>query len=161
MDTGDGPQTESVDNLERTMDLLRTAYSGGDPEVVKLINTLADRIPDVQQMDKKEWVQWEQAAKKALYQFLAEIISNIAKGLTKKENEAFKESSAVWDSPRVKAILAHPEGAPMDISELTPGEIDALAREARGMWEDHPFVKDSVKWVRQIRRGLYRGIPKE
>jgi hypothetical protein len=78
-----------------------------------------------------------------------------------KKSKAFSDSSKVWDSPRVKAILERPEGTPIDISGLTPEEIDALAREARGMWADHPFIKDSVKWVRQVRRGLYRGVPKE
>ncbi|GEM_PF-4533370 len=33
----------------------------------------------------------------------------------------------------------------------------ALAREAQGMWKDHPDIKDSVSWVRAIRQGLSSG----
>jgi hypothetical protein len=73
-----------------------------------------------------------------------------------KKTNTLGDSSAVWDSPRVKAILERPEGTPIDISGLTQAEIDALAREARGMWADHPEIKDSVKWVRGLRRGLSR-----
>ena len=72
-----------------------------------------------------------------------------------------EDSSWLWDSPRVKAILEQPEGTPIDISKLTEEEIDALAREAKGMWADHPEIKDSVEWVRELRQGLYRGIPEE
>ena len=64
------------------------------------------------------------------------------------------DSSSVWDSPRVKAILDRPEGTPIDLSGLTQDERDTLAREARGMWADHPFIKDSVEWVRELRRSL-------
>lgn len=56
----------------------------------------------------------------------------------------------VWESPRVKAILERPEGTPIDLSGLTQDERDALAREAKGMWADHPFIKDSVEWVRGL-----------
>jgi len=69
------------------------------------------------------------------------------------------DSSWVWDSPRVKAILERPEGTPLDISGLTDEERETLAREAKGMWADHPYIKDSVKWVRELRRSLYRGMP--
>lgn len=68
---------------------------------------------------------------------------------------------SVWDSPRVKAILERPEGTPIDISGLTDEERDALAREAKGMWADHPYIKDSVEWVRGLRQGLYRGSAKD
>ena len=65
-----------------------------------------------------------------------------------------KDSSKVWESPRVKAILERPEGTPIDISGLTDEEMAALFIEAKGMWSDHPEIKDSVKWVRELRRGL-------
>ena len=73
-----------------------------------------------------------------------------------KKSKAFKDSSEVWDSPRVKAILEQPEGTPIDISGLTQEEVDALFKEAKGMWADHPEIKDSVEWVRELRRGLSR-----
>ena len=73
-----------------------------------------------------------------------------------KKSKEFSDSSKVWDSPRVKAILERPEGTPIDISELTQEEIDALFKEAKGMWADHPEIKDSVQWVRELRRGLSR-----
>ena len=62
--------------------------------------------------------------------------------------------SPLWDSPRVKAILERPPGAPIDLSGLTEEERDALLAEAKGMWADHPDIKDSVKWVRELREGL-------
>ena len=65
-----------------------------------------------------------------------------------------KDSSKVWDSPRVKAILERPEGTPIDLSGLTQEERDALFIDAKGMWADHPDIKDSVEWVRQLRWGL-------
>jgi hypothetical protein len=80
--------------------------------------------------------------------------------MRKKLQKSQKDSSWVWDSPRVKAILEQPEGTPIDISKLTEEEVDALAREAKGMWADHLFIKDLVKWVRGLRKGLFRGIPK-
>ena len=69
-------------------------------------------------------------------------------------SELDKDSSKVWESPRVKAIIERPEGTPIDLSGLTQEERDALFREAKGMWSDHPEIKDSVKWVRQLRWGL-------
>ena len=81
--------------------------------------------------------------------------------MRKKLQKSQEDSSWLWDSPRVKAILEQPEGTPIDISKLTEEEIDALAREAKGMWADHPEIKDSVEWVRELRQGLYRGIPEE
>lgn len=72
-----------------------------------------------------------------------------------------KNRPSIWDSPRVKAILNRPEGAPIDLSGLTEEERDALFKEAKGMWADHPEIKDSVEWVRELRRSLYRGFPEE
>lgn len=69
------------------------------------------------------------------------------------------EPSWVWDSPRVKAILERPEGTPIDLSQLTEEEKDALAQGAKGMWADHPYIKDSVDWVRGLRKGLAKGFP--
>lgn len=69
--------------------------------------------------------------------------------------------SSIWDSPRVKAILEQPDDAPIDLSQLTKEEIDALARDAKGMWADHPYIKDSVEWVRDLRKGLFRGTIEE
>jgi hypothetical protein len=62
----------------------------------------------------------------------------------------------ISDSPRVKAILEQTEGTPLDLSNLTEEEIKALARGTRGMWADHPEIKDSVEWVRDLREGRYR-----
>ena len=69
--------------------------------------------------------------------------------------------ASIWDSPRVKAILEQPEDAPIDLSGLTQEEINALALDAKGMWADHPYIKDSVEWVRELRKSLFRGIPEE
>ena len=60
------------------------------------------------------------------------------------------ESSWVWESPRVKAILERPEGTPIDLSGLTPEERDALFEGARGMWVDHSEITDPVGWVRGL-----------
>lgn len=73
--------------------------------------------------------------------------------------KAGETGSPIWDSLRVKAILERPEGTPIDLSELTEDESDTLAREAKGMWADHPFIKDSVEWVRALRMGLFKGSP--
>ena len=67
-----------------------------------------------------------------------------------------KDSSKVWGSPRVKAILERPEGTPIDLCGLTGEEVAALFIEAKGMWSDHPEIKDSVRWVRELRQGLSR-----
>jgi len=58
-----------------------------------------------------------------------------------------------------KTILEQPQGTTVDLSSLSQEEIDALARDSRGMWRDHPLIKNSVEWVRQIRVGLYRSVP--
>ena len=71
-----------------------------------------------------------------------------------------KNRPSIWDSPRVKAILERPKGTPIDVSGLTEKERDALFREAASMWADHPEIKDSVEWVRELRKGLLGGIPK-
>ena len=39
----------------------------------------------------------------------------------------------------------------LDLSGKSREEIIALAKEAEGMWSDHPDIKDSVSWVRAIR----------
>ena len=52
--------------------------------------------------------------------------------------------------------MERPAGAPIDLSGLSEEEIDSLAREAKGMWADHPFIKDSVEWVRELRRSLVK-----
>ncbi len=75
--------------------------------------------------------------------------------------QAGRAASWVWDSPRVKAILEQPEGTPIDLSALTEDERDELARDAKGMWADHPYIKDSVEWVRDLRKSLFKGIPEE
>ena len=75
--------------------------------------------------------------------------------------ELNQDSSKVWESPRVKAIVERPEGTPLDISGLTDAEVNCLFLEARGMWTDHPEIRDSVKWVREIRRGLSRKFPEK
>ena len=72
--------------------------------------------------------------------------------------EPSESSSWVWDSPRVKAILERPEGTPIDLSGLTQEERAALFREARGMWSDHPYIRDSVEWVRGLREGLSKSF---
>lgn len=68
-----------------------------------------------------------------------------------------KDTYWVWHSPRVKAILERPKATPIDLSGLTKKERDALFREAKGMWADHPEIKDSVEWVRGLREGLSKG----
>ena len=62
-------------------------------------------------------------------------------------------------SLEVKTIWEQPQGTTVDLSSLSQEEIDALARDSRGMWKDHPLIKNSVEWVRQIRVGLYRSVP--
>jgi hypothetical protein len=79
--------------------------------------------------------------------FFAVITKALTDALTPRQTTAFN----VWDSPRVKAILEQSEDAPIDLSGLTEEERDALAREAKGMWADHPYIKDSVEWVRELR----------
>ena len=54
-------------------------------------------------------------------------------------------------SRRFKAGLM---GTPIDLSGLTQPEHDALLADAKGMWADHPDIKDPVKWVRELREGL-------
>ena len=44
------------------------------------------------------------------------------------------------------------------IDELTQEEIYDLARNAAGIWKDHPQIKDSVEWVRMLRESLSRRI---
>ena len=66
---------------------------------------------------------------------------------------------SIWNSPRVKEILERPAGAPIDLSGLTEEERDTLAREAKGMWADHPEITDSVQWVRGLRQGLSKILP--
>ena len=61
--------------------------------------------------------------------------------------------SKIWDSPRVKAILNRAQGTPIDLSGLTEAERGTLAREAKGMWADHPEVTDSVTWVKELWTG--------
>lgn len=78
---------------------------------------------------------------------------------TNQQDSERKERGTVWDSPRVKAILERPAGTPIDLSGLHEEERHALAREARGMWSDHPEISDSVKWVRELREGLSRTFP--
>lgn len=63
-------------------------------------------------------------------------------------------SSNIWDSPRIIAILERPKGTPIDLSELTKAERDAILEDAKGIWADHPDIKDSVTWVRELREGL-------
>ena len=58
-----------------------------------------------------------------------------------------------------KTIVEQPQGTTVDLSSLNQEEIDGLARDSRGMWRDHPLIKDSVEWVREIRVGLYRSVP--
>ncbi len=75
--------------------------------------------------------------------------------------EPDQDSSKVWESPRVKAILERPEDTPIDISGLTDAEVNYLFLEAKGMWTDHPEISDSVKWVRELRRGLSKKFPEK
>ena len=77
---------------------------------------------------------------------------------TRQPKSAGKERGTVWDSPRVKAILERPAGTPIDLSGLREEERHALAREAKGMWVDHPEITDSVEWVRGLREGLSRSF---
>ncbi|MFQ6028756.1 MAG: hypothetical protein ACE5Q6_14835 [Dehalococcoidia bacterium] len=76
--------------------------------------------------------------------------------MSEKTDNPLPDSSKVWESPRVKAILEQPEGTPIDTSILPKEEIAALAQEASGTWVDHPDIKDSVEWVRSLREGMYR-----
>ena len=69
-------------------------------------------------------------------------------------------NSGVWESPRVRAILEQPMGTAIDLSVLTEKEREQLLSDARGMWADHTEIKDSVKWVRRMRKGL-SDSPKE
>ena len=48
------------------------------------------------------------------------------------------------------------DDTPIDLSQLTREEIDSLARDAKGMWSDHPYIKDSVEWVRALRKSLFK-----
>ena len=82
-----------------------------------------------------------------------QLSSSMKKKTVKSKVSAFD----VWDSPRVKAILERPEGTPIDLSTLTEEERDALAREAQGMWADHPEITDSAQWVRELWTGPSNG----
>jgi hypothetical protein len=89
------------------------------------------------------------------------LFAVISRALAESLKVQLPDSSKVWDSPRVKAILEQPEDLPIHLSQLTKEEIDFLAQEARGMWIDHPYIKDSVEWIRELRRGLFRGVSEE
>ena len=67
-----------------------------------------------------------------------------------------QDSSKAWQLPRARAILERPEDTPIDISKLTDAEVNALFLEAKGMWADHPEIKDPVKWVTELSQGLSR-----
>lgn len=79
--------------------------------------------------------------------------SNAQSEAKREQDSVPTDPETVWDSPRVKAILERPVGTPIDLSSLTEEERHALAREAKGMWADHPEITDSVKWVRELRQG--------
>jgi hypothetical protein len=61
---------------------------------------------------------------------------------------------SIWDTPRIKKILAEPVGAPID---LTPEEALAIARASfgrgKGRWPDGA---EYVKQVRSVWRGLLK-----
>lgn len=80
----------------------------------------------------------------------------ISAALTQVFIDAQISPESVWDSPRVKAILEQPGDAPIDLSQLTVEEINALARGAKGIWAEHPDIGDSVEWVRSLRENVFR-----
>lgn len=74
---------------------------------------------------------------------------------------AVKARSTLWNSPVVKTILSLPEGDAVEFAELTPDEINALSEDAKGVWSDHPDIRDSVEWVRELRAGLSTVVPSD
>ncbi len=97
-----------------------------------------------------------------LNQFISSLRGVEQSAQVESKVDAKSESKpSIWDSPRVKSILEQPEGTPLDLSDLTEEESKALAREAQGMWADHPEIKDSVEWVQDLREGMYREGVKE
>jgi hypothetical protein len=53
-------------------------------------------------------------------------------------------------------------GYGMQVAEVhSTKKAKSLAREAAGIWSDHPDIKDSVEWVRNLREGMYRGSIEE
>jgi len=56
-------------------------------------------------------------------------------------------ASNVWDSPRLRKILAEPVGTPV---ELTMEEADEIVRLAFGRRHDLPTGKEMVKEVREL-----------
>jgi DNA-binding CsgD family transcriptional regulator len=92
------------------------------------------------------------------YAFQQGLVGDTFTALAENLTPRRANTSWVWNSPRVKAILERPKGTPIDLSGLTEAERDALFKEAKGMWADHPEIKDSVEWVRGLREGLSKSF---
>jgi mRNA-degrading endonuclease RelE of RelBE toxin-antitoxin system len=64
-----------------------------------------------------------------------------------------RNHETIWQRPKIRALLAQPVGAPI---ELTPQEARAIAREAFGKRPDLPPGEEYVRRLRPVWRGLHR-----
>jgi hypothetical protein len=62
-------------------------------------------------------------------------------------------SGSIWDTPRIKKMLAEPFGSPV---ELTREEAIAIARDSAGKGRDWPTGVEYVARIRPIWRGLVK-----
>jgi hypothetical protein len=62
-------------------------------------------------------------------------------------------SGSIWDTPRIKKILAEPVGTPI---ELTREEAMAIARDSAGSM---PYLPDGADYVNKV-RGIWGGVAK-
>jgi hypothetical protein len=60
---------------------------------------------------------------------------------------ARRRAGSIWDTPRVKKVLAQPVGSPID---LTPEEMQAIVEESFGRGRGKG--EDGARYVRRIRR---------
>lgn len=63
-----------------------------------------------------------------------------------------RNHETIWQRPKIRALLAQPVGAPI---ELTPQEARAIAREAFGKRPDLPPGEEYVRRLRPVWRGLH------
>jgi hypothetical protein len=62
-----------------------------------------------------------------------------------------RSETSIWETPRIKKMLAQPVGTPMD---LTREEALAIVSDSAGSMPDLPEGKDYVRRVRGIWGGL-------
>jgi hypothetical protein len=61
------------------------------------------------------------------------------------------KAGSIWETPRIKKMLAEPAGTPMD---LTREEALAIVRDSAGSM---PYLPDGREYVRKV-RGIWGGL---